>query len=423
LTARCSVGARRWKTSEEGATSALSNGGATGLATALGSGAGDFATTARGGCWTTSLALGLAFATGFGFLVCLSAAVGFRAAGAAALAFFATDAERAGALNVLAVFLPTALGRLLARGLLTEARDAFEDFAMVRRRRSPLRPRTLVGRYHLFEQKNSGLKSSSTLRRRGTAPLRVRMSVLFDFFPTLSKRVAWVSLGALPTRVEDGERVLSGSSLPGELWLKRDDLSSPIYGGNKLRLLEHLLGEARARGCARVYSSGAVGSNFALATALHAPRVGLEPGAICFPEPLTPAGEQSHRIVCALARVVPIAHWSLLPVVAERVRRHDERDGHRAQVLSQVSLGPESLFGYVAAGLELLQQIERRECPPPARIVLPIGSAATSAGILAGLSLGKQLGFSGGAPLQAVRIAAWPLSRRARVVSFAVKNL
>ena len=144
----------------------------------------------------------------------------------------------------------------------------------------------------------------------------VRMSALFELFPALRARVPWVSLGVLPTRVDDAGAVLSGAGSSGELWLKRDDLSSSIYGGNKLRLLEHLLGEARSRGVVRVYSSGAVGSNFALATAVHAPRVGLTPGAICFPEPLTPEGERSHRVVRERAHVVEIAHWSLLPVAA-----------------------------------------------------------------------------------------------------------
>jgi 1-aminocyclopropane-1-carboxylate deaminase/D-cysteine desulfhydrase-like pyridoxal-dependent ACC family enzyme len=250
------------------------------------------------------------------------------------------------------------------------------------------------------------------------------MSVLFDFFPMLEGRVARVPLGTLPTRVDDGAAVLSSAGRSGELWLKRDDLSSPLCGGNKLRLLEHLLGEAKAEGVARVYSSGAMGSNFALATALHAPRVGLEPGAICFPEPLTPEGERTHRAVCERARVVEIAHWSLLPLAAERVRRQDEQQGHSARVLSQVSLSPESLFGYVAAGLELAQQIANRVCPAPVRIVLPIGSAATSAGIVAGLSLAKALGVLDALPsLEAVRIAAWPLSRRARVLSLATRSL
>jgi D-cysteine desulfhydrase len=250
------------------------------------------------------------------------------------------------------------------------------------------------------------------------------MSVLFDFFPALRDRVPWAPLGVLPTRVDDGAPVLERAALKGELWLKRDDLSSPVYGGNKLRLLEHLLGEAQQGGCQRVYSSGAVGSNFAVATALHAPRVGLEPGAICFPEPLTDEGAASHRVVAERSHVVEIAHWSLLPLAAERTRRQAEQGGQRALVLSQVSLSPESLFGYLAAGLELHRQVAAGVCPAPSRLVLPIGSAATTAGILAGLSLGKKIGVSLAAPaLEAVRIAPWPLSRRGRVLSLALKTL
>jgi 1-aminocyclopropane-1-carboxylate deaminase/D-cysteine desulfhydrase-like pyridoxal-dependent ACC family enzyme len=56
--------------------------------------------------------------------------------------------------------------------------------------------------------------------------------------------------------------------------------------------------------------------------------------------------------------------------------------------------------------------------------VLPIGSAATSAGILAGLSLASKLGVWPARPvLEAVRIAAWPLSRRARVLKLAERAL
>jgi len=250
------------------------------------------------------------------------------------------------------------------------------------------------------------------------------VSVLFDVFPQLRGKVAWLELGALPTRVEQASPVLAEAALAGELWLKRDDLSSPIYGGNKLRLLEHLLGEAQQSGAQQVYSSGAAGSNFATATLLHAPRVGLQPGAICFPEPLTPEGERNQQLVVARGRVVEIPHWSLLPIAAERVRRQAARTGQRAQVLSQVGLKPHSLFGYLAAGLELAQQVAAQQCPAPSRVILPIGSAATSAGILAGLSVARKLGIGRAAPtLGAVRIAAWPLSRRARVLSLAEKVL
>jgi 1-aminocyclopropane-1-carboxylate deaminase/D-cysteine desulfhydrase-like pyridoxal-dependent ACC family enzyme len=250
------------------------------------------------------------------------------------------------------------------------------------------------------------------------------VSVLFELFPVLARRTPRVSLGTFPTPVEDATRVLVGEPSAGELWLKRDDVSSEVYGGNKVRLLEHLLGAARERGASVVYSTGAMGSNFALATALHAPRAGLEPRAICFPQSLTSDAERSQRAVSQRALVIEVPHWSLLPLAASQARRRAKERGERIEVLSQVGMAPEALFGYVGAGLELAQQIARGECPAPARVVLPIGSAATSAGILAGLSLATRLGVLPSAPaLCAVRIAAFPLSRRGRVLSLAEATL
>jgi 1-aminocyclopropane-1-carboxylate deaminase/D-cysteine desulfhydrase-like pyridoxal-dependent ACC family enzyme len=251
------------------------------------------------------------------------------------------------------------------------------------------------------------------------------VTVLFELLPALSGQVPWIALADLPTPVEGAAALVRAANLSGELLLKRDDLSSPIYGGNKLRLLEHLFGEARQSGAGQVYSTGAVGSNFAIATALHAPRAGLEPGAICFPQPTTPDAERSHRALLARAQVIEIAHWSLLPVAAERVRRRAQREGRSALVLSQARFSAQALLGYLAAGLELAKQVKDQACPAPARIVLPIGSAATSAGVLAGLSLARKIGLWSGPPatLEAVRIAAWPLSRRARVLRLARKVL
>lgn len=245
--------------------------------------------------------------------------------------------------------------------------------------------------------------------------------MLFELFPALQGRVPWVSLGRFPTALEPVEALASAT---GELWLKRDDLSSPVYGGNKVRMLEHLLGAAQQRGARHVYATGAVGSNFVLATALHAERVGITPGALCFPQPLTPEAERNHRLACARADIVDVAHWSLLPLASRQiVRRHATR-GETVEVLSQVGSNPETLFGYLGAGLELARQIAGGECPPPARIVLPIGSAATSAGVLAGLSLARSLGIlPRDVTLSAVRIAPFPLSRRGRVIGLAARAL
>ena len=97
---------------------------------------------------------------------------------------------------------------------------------------------------------------------------------LLELFPRL--RRPWVSFGSFPTPVQH---------VTGDVWVKRDDLSSPIYGGNKVRTLEALFGVARSRGKDRIYATGAYGSNHAAATVLHAPRVGLAPGVILFPQP------------------------------------------------------------------------------------------------------------------------------------------
>jgi hypothetical protein len=59
----------------------------------------------------------------------------FTLAGPGRARFVAT-AERVAGLEALGAFLSGAAGRLLARALITEAREAFEDFAMVRRRRT-----------------------------------------------------------------------------------------------------------------------------------------------------------------------------------------------------------------------------------------------------------------------------------------------
>ena len=56
------------------------------------------------------------------------------------------------------------------------------------------------------------------------------------------------------------------------LAVKRDDLASTVYGGNKLRKLEHLLGDAKAKGKRRLVTMGAVGSHQVVATALFGAR-------------------------------------------------------------------------------------------------------------------------------------------------------
>ena len=94
-----------------------------------------------------------------------------------------------------------------------------------------------------------------------------------------------ISLGAFPTPVSRVEAL----SRPGAtLWVKRDDLSSAIYGGNKVRKLELLLGAARAAGRSKLLTIGAVGSHQVVATAIYGKLHGFEVEAILVPQPSSP---------------------------------------------------------------------------------------------------------------------------------------
>src|SRR5918911_5007105 len=76
---------------------------------------------------------------------------------------------------------------------------------------------------------------------------------LFRRFPAL-ERLPRAALGEYPTPVER----MTGIDAAGELWLKRDDLDAPAFGGNKLRALEFLLGGVQAGD--HVLTVGGVGS-------------------------------------------------------------------------------------------------------------------------------------------------------------------
>ena len=69
---------------------------------------------------------------------------------------------------------------------------------------------------------------------------------LFRRYPDTSK-IDYVELASLPTPVERFDD-LSAELGFNSLWVKRDDETASLYGGNKVRKLEFLLGHALADG-------------------------------------------------------------------------------------------------------------------------------------------------------------------------------
>ena len=102
-----------------------------------------------------------------------------------------------------------------------------------------------------------------------------------------SERLPRVCLTTLPTPVEPLERLARASDIAA-LWIKRDDATGRLYGGNKPRKLELLLGAAVARGRRRVLTFGALGTHHGLATTICARAAGLDTTLVLVPQPVTP---------------------------------------------------------------------------------------------------------------------------------------
>ena len=248
---------------------------------------------------------------------------------------------------------------------------------------------------------------------------------LFDAFPHL--RLPWVDLGDWPTPIEPlGAIARAFGANPGEPYVKRDDLSSRVYGGNKVRTLEVLFAQAIEEDATHIYATGAFGTNHGTATLLHAPRVGLEPGLVLFPQPRSPSARANFEVlqgaqVGPRPPLVALPHWSALPWGMARARLVHRLRGERPFVMVPGGATPRGALGYVSAAFEVAAQIEAGVLPPPNRIVLAVGSTCTAAGLLLGTQLCAARGFGWRRPpvIQAVRVTPWPVTSASRIVSLA----
>ena len=88
------------------------------------------------------------------------------------------------------------------------------------------------------------------------------------------KRFEKESLGLFPTPMYRLPNI--SRELGTNVWIKRDDLCGVALGGNKVRKLEYLLHDAKAKGYDLVMTTGQAQSNHAMLTAACALRLGLD---------------------------------------------------------------------------------------------------------------------------------------------------
>jgi len=222
-------------------------------------------------------------------------------------------------------------------------------------------------------------------------------------------RSARYQLATLPTPVQRAERLERRLGC-GPILVKRDDLTGFAAAGNKARPLEYLVGAALARGCDVLVTGGGPGSNFCSATAIAAAVAGLDCelviAGVALPEPLPPN--------VALARAAgATVHLSgdddreAVDAAVERLGAGLRTAGRRPFVLPRGGSTATGAFGFAVAAAELADQLAGWSGVLDGRrltVVLPVGSGASCAGLLAGMaSLGQHpwhlLGVSVSRPL------------------------
>ena len=108
---------------------------------------------------------------------------------------------------------------------------------------------------------------------------------------TMAQALPRARLGFFPTPLHRLDRL--SDRLGISLYIKRDDMTGmSLFGGNKIRKLEYLLGDIVREGFDTVITYGAVQSNHAMLTATACRRLGLHP-VLC----LNPcSGQDAHNV-------------------------------------------------------------------------------------------------------------------------------
>ena len=212
------------------------------------------------------------------------------------------------------------------------------------------------------------------------------MLPLFEDYPLLAEKVPRVELGQFPTPVEKLLRFGEELGIDG-LYIKRDDLSGAVYGGNKIRKLEFLLGDALRNGATEVLTFGCVGSNHALATAIYAKQVGLRSISILRTQPN--ARYVARNLLMSHCCGTELHHvrntlFSHVTTACQRVW-HGLKNGQLPHVIPLGGSSPLGTVGYVNAAFELRDQIARGELPEPDRIYVALGTMGTAVGLMLGL--------------------------------------
>jgi 1-aminocyclopropane-1-carboxylate deaminase/D-cysteine desulfhydrase-like pyridoxal-dependent ACC family enzyme len=200
-------------------------------------------------------------------------------------------------------------------------------------------------------------------------------------YPALAANLRKTTIASLPTPVSHHD--IHTSAGKRTIVVKHDDQTNALYGGNKIRKLEYILQRARERGAERVATFGAVGSNHALATALHAKELGLD--CTCFLAHQVRTPNIRKALDTHLRLGTELVRWGGGVNRLELYRRYLQN--RKTWVIPLGGTCWLGAVGFVNAGLEIAAQIDVGELKIPDRIYIANGTMGSVAGLGIGIAL------------------------------------
>lgn len=211
---------------------------------------------------------------------------------------------------------------------------------------------------------------------------------LFKAFPNLAQKLSHVKLGEFPTPITKLEKLGKELGLKN-LYLKNDGVSSKPFGGNKIRKLEFLLGDALYNGAKAVISIGGAGSNHTLATTTCCKKLGLN--SIVMLTPQLPTKYVRRNLLLSRYHGAHINYYEDSDKrdfdIAKTCQTLEEEQGVSPYFIAVGGSTPLGTIGFINAAFELKEQIEKGVIAEPDFIYVTLGSCGTAVGLILGAKL------------------------------------
>ncbi|MDA0745567.1 MAG: pyridoxal-phosphate dependent enzyme [bacterium] len=237
------------------------------------------------------------------------------------------------------------------------------------------------------------------------------------------RRLPRIPLGVRPTPLEAMPRLSEHLGGP-PLYIKRDDLTGLAFGGNKTRMLEFSMADAKAKGAEVVVMGAAVQSNYCRQLAAACAKLGLELRLFMRPEREIDRTQVQgngflQRMFGAQVTVLEDNRFDKqrAAIEAEIGRlRAEGRNVYRPRELDTVDL---DAIAYAEVGLELVRQCRVAGIRP--KFLYTAALDTTQAGLVLGLSyLESSIQVKGISPFQGMPERK---ENMARMANQAVKRL